>query len=449
MGAAVSDANVQRGEGLQSAEANVQRGEGLQSAEANVQRGDGPQSAEENILQGDRLQSANANVLRGCSPAEVLAASIYRDTAAEVSLGAIRGNAAAVRAALPAGVRLMAVVKADGYGHGGAVSARMAEEGGAELLATAYLEEALGLRAAGIRLPILVLTPIRPEDAALAAEHDLMLTVAGADWLRQMQECRPWRLRQASDGGLPLKIHIKADTGLGRLGIRSKAEWDELAPLLRGGGVVVDGFYTHFATAGLEDVTYLLRQHARFMEMKEWVRESGIEVGSWHCAGSAAALRFPWLAMDMVRIGAALYGFGPKRAVDSLQLRPAMKLRSRLLQTKLLRKGEVIGYDNSYEADEDQWIGTVPIGYADGWTQSFRGSEMLVEGRRVPIVGKICMDQLMVRLPGPCPPGAEAVLIGSQGDECVSCADLAAYLGTVPQEVTTGLSGRIKRIYTE
>lgn len=399
-------------------------------SEANIHRGDGPQSAE-------------ANVLRGCSPAAEHAASIYRDTVAEVSLGAIRGNAAAVRAALPAGVRLMAVVKADGYGHGGAASARMAEEGGAELLATAYLEEALGLRAAGIRLPILVLTPIRPEDAALAAEHDLMLTVAGADWLRQMRKHRGPNCSTA------LKIHVKADTGLGRLGIRSKAEWDELAPLLHGGDVVVDGFYTHFATAGLEDVAFLERQHARFMEMKSWVRESGVEVRSWHCAGSAAALRFPWLAMDMVRIGAALYGFGPKKAVDSVQLRPALTLRSRLLQTKLLSKGEVIGYDNSYMADEDQWIGTVPIGYADGWSQSFRGSEMLVEGRRVPIVGKICMDQLMVRLPGPCPPGAETVLIGSQGDECVTCAELAAYMGTVPQEVTTGLSGRIKRIYTE
>ncbi|MDQ6420980.1 alanine racemase [Paenibacillus sp. LHD-117] len=366
---------------------------------------------------------------------------MYRDTVAEVDLNAIKANVERIRQTLPSGVKLMAVVKADGYGHGGAEAAVMAEQAGADLLSVAYLDEALKLRAKGIALPILILTPIHPAEVMFALEHDLMVTVTSADWFRQMA---PYRHPSSK---IKLRVHVKVDTGLGRIGLRTKEEWDELAPWLAGDDVEVDGFYTHFATAGRPDTGFLERQYAAFLEMKAWSRASGIEAKHYHCAGSAAALRFPGLAMDMVRIGAAMYGFYPEALVRTVRLQPAMTLRSCLIQVKRLRKGECLGYDNSYVAEEDEWIGTVPIGYADGWHQSLRGSEMLVEGVRVPVVGKICMDQLMVRLPQQCEPGTEVVLIGSQGDERITFSELAAFLGSVPQEISTSLSGRVERIY--
>lgn len=396
-------------------------------------------------------------------------------TRAEIDRNAIRGNVASIREMLPRGVRLMAVVKADGYGHGAVEAARMAVEGGAEQLAVAHLEEALQLRAAGLSQPMLVLLPIPPEQAELAIRHELMLTVASAEWFARLWAC-----------GWPqgrLRVHVKADTGLGRLGFRDKEEWLALAPWLRRDDVEVEGVYTHFATAGSADTSFLRLQYARFREMLGWCRASGVRPRLRHCAGSAAALRFPDLAMDMVRIGAAMYGFRPgkpaneelqtarsaqadpwisagsmapadgaKRAVDPAQtlepkLKPAMRLCSRLIAVRRVRQGESLGYDRAYVAAADEWIGTVPIGYADGWSQSLRQGEVLVGGRRAPVVGKICMDQLMVKLPGPCEIGAEVVLIGEQGEARITAAELAAHLGGAPQEVTSALSPRVERVY--
>ncbi|MDF2836781.1 MAG: alanine racemase [Paenibacillus sp.] len=367
---------------------------------------------------------------------------MFRDTVAQVDLGIIRDNIRRIKASLPSRVKLMAVVKAGGYGHGGAESAAMAELAGADMLAVAYLDEALELRAKGSALPILILTPIHPAEVMVALEHELMVTVTGAEWFRQMA---PYRI---AAGSTALKVHVKVDTGLGRIGLRTQAEWDELVPWLASADVEFDGFYTHFATAGREDTGFLERQYTAFLEMKAWVKASGVEARHYHCAGSAAALRFPGLAMDMVRIGAAMFGFYPEKLVHSVKLRPAMRLRSCLIHVKRLRAGECIGYDNSYIAAEDEWIGTVPIGYADGWSQSLRHSVMLVEGQRVPVVGKICMDQLMVKLPGFCVPGTEVVLVGAQGDETITFSELAMLLGSVPQELSTALSGRVERIYS-
>ncbi|MBP1972296.1 alanine racemase [Cohnella thailandensis] len=368
---------------------------------------------------------------------------LLSDTWAEISLSRIRENMLNIRKSLPDSVKLMAVVKANGYGHGDIESAAAAEQAGADYLAVAYLEEAIRLRDAGMKLPILVLTPIRPELTPLALKLDLSLTVASAKWLADVRVYKPF----ASAG--KLRIHVKMDTGLGRIGIRTKREWDELVPWLRAEDVEVDGFYTHFATAGQADTAFLERQTARFAEMKEWGRSSGLTIRHYHCAGSAAALRFPHLAMDMVRIGAAMYGFYPEQLVRSVKLEPALSLHSRLIHVKKLAKGDYLGYGNSYRADEDEWIGTVPIGYADGWTQRMQGTEVLIEGQRAPIVGKICMDQLMIKLPGPCADGALVTLIGLQGEQRITFAELAAHIGNVAQEISASLGPRVARTYTD
>ncbi|RCW51993.1 alanine racemase [Paenibacillus prosopidis] len=366
-----------------------------------------------------------------------------RDTRAEISLIRIRENMLNIRKSLPDSVKLMAVVKANGYGHGDIESAAAAEQAGADYLAVAYLEEALRLRDAGMKLPILVLTPIPPELTQLALELDLTLTVTSAKWFSEMRVFKPY----ASAG--KLRVHVKMDTGLGRIGIRTKDEWDELVPWLSARDVEVDGFYTHFATAGQADTGYLEQQAARFARMKEWGRSSGLAIRHYHCAGSAAALRFPHLAMDMVRIGAAMYGFYPEGLACSVKLEPALSLHSRLIQVKKLAKGEYLGYNNSYRAEEDEWIGTVPIGYADGWSQRMQGTDVLIEGQRTPIVGKICMDQLMIKLPGPCAEGTPVTLIGFQGEQRITFAELAAHIGSVAQEVSTSLGVRVARTYID
>ena len=368
---------------------------------------------------------------------------MLRDTWAEVSLSRIRENMLNIRRSLPNAVKLMAVVKANGYGHGDIESATAAMQAGADYLAVACLEEAVRLREAGMTLPILVLTPIRPELTPLALKLDLILTVISAKWFSEMRGFKP-----CGSAG-KLRVHVKMDTGLGRIGIRTKNEWDELVPWLRARDVEVDGFYTHFATAGQADTGYLEQQAARFARMKEWGRSSGLTIWHYHCAGSIAALRFPHLAMDMVRIGAAMYGFYPSTLACSVKLEPALSLHSRLIQVKELAKGDYLGYNNSYRAKVDEWIGTVPIGYGDGWSQRMQGMDMLIEGQRAPIVGSISMDQLMIKLPGPCVEGTVVTLIGSQGEQSITFAELAAHIGSVAQEVSTSLGVRVARTYID
>ncbi|NGZ77274.1 alanine racemase [Saccharibacillus alkalitolerans] len=399
-----------------------------------------------------------------------MSGAVYRDTRADVDTAAIRRNLSKIRRRFPASVRLMAVVKADGYGHGAIESAEAALEAGADMLGVALLEEAVELREHGIRLPILVLAPVPPQYAELAAALDIRLTVTEADWFRQREELRRPRdgsgEREASNrrdgcvgtigtagggnaagGALPLRVHVKFDTGLGRIGLRSREEWDRLVPWLKRDDIVAEGLFTHFATAGWADTSFVRLQYERFLSMTEWASASGIRSPLLHCCGSASALRFPEMTLDMIRIGAAAYGFYPSALAPQWELEPALTLRSALIQAKRVSAGDTIGYDRAYTARGEEWIGTVPIGYADGWSQIMQGGEVLVGGRRAKVVGRIGMDQLTVRLPGPCRAGDAVVLIGSQDGESISCAEAASRAGIVPQEITASLTRRVPRNY--
>ena len=376
----------------------------------------------------------------------------YRDTRADVDSAAIRRNLSKIRRRFPASVRLMAVVKADGYGHGAIESAEAALAAGADMLGVALLEEAVELRERGIRLPILVLAPVPPRYAELAAALDIRLTVTEADWFRQREEFRrqsgaPRGGGTRTPNGPPLRVHVKLDTGLGRIGLRTREEWEQIVPWLKREDVVAEGLFTHFATAGWADASFVKKQYERFIRMTEWARSSGIHSALLHCCGSASSLRFPEMSLDMIRIGAAAYGFYPSALAPQWELEPALTLRSALIQAKRVSAGDTIGYDRAYTARGEEWIGTVPIGYADGWSQIMQGGEVLVGGRRAKIVGRIGMDQLTVRLPGPCRAGDPVVLIGSQGGEKISCAEAASRAGIVPQEITASLTGRVPRNY--
>lgn len=364
----------------------------------------------------------------------------YRDTWAEINLDHISYNIEEMKRHIGENVKVFAVVKANGYGHGDEEVAREALNSGASYLAVAFLDEAVALRKKGITVPILVLGICRPEDVRIAAENQISLTVFQKQWLREAKEILP--------SGARLTIHVKLDTGMGRLGVRDKNELKELETLIKDNpSFYLEGVYTHFATADELDFTYFEQQMKRFQEMISCFEARPEFI---HTSNSAAALIHPETHHNAVRMGIAMYGLTPSPEIEPVlpfRLKPAFSLHTKLVHVKKINKGERLSYGATYEAAEDEWIGTLPIGYADGWIRKLQGQEVLVEGRRVPIVGRICMDQCMVKLPGELPIGTVVTLIGKQGEEYISVNEVAEKLQTINYEITCMVAGRIPRVY--
>ncbi len=364
----------------------------------------------------------------------------YRDTWAEINLDHISYNMKEMKRHIGENVKVFAVVKANGYGHGDEEVAREALNAGASYLAVAFLDEAVALRKKGITSPILVLGMCRPEDVRIASEYQISLTVFQKQWLREAKAVLP--------SGARLTIHVKLDTGMGRLGVRDKDELKELESLIKDNpGFYLEGVYTHFATADELDFTYFEQQMKRFQEMISCFEARPEFI---HTSNSAAALIHPETHHNAVRMGISMYGLTPSLEIEPVlpfRLKPAFSLHTKLVHVKKINKGERLSYGATYEAAEDEWIGTLPIGYADGWIRKLQGQEVLVEGSRVPIVGRICMDQCMVKLPGELPIGTVVTLIGKQGDEYISVNEVAAKLQTINYEITCMVAGRIPRVY--
>lgn len=368
---------------------------------------------------------------------------IYRDTWAEVNLQAIEHNVQAIKAKLQAETEIMAVVKANGYGHGAVAVAKRALEAGATYLAVALLEEAVTLREAGITAPILVMGWVSAEHAPIAAKHNITLTMFQEQWLKNV----PNHLSK------PLKVHMKWDTGMGRLGIQSV---DELKPLLdniqRLKHIHLTGIFTHFATADDTDLSYFHKQQKRFQVMLDAFAQLWPKKVAIHTGNSAASIRFPKNMYHYIRFGVAMYGLYPSSAVkqeNKIELKQSLTLHSRLSHVKRINKGNSISYGQTYFAKDDEWIGTLPIGYADGWARKLQGFHVLINGRRVPIVGRICMDQMMVKLDQQYPIGTKVTLIGTQQGETISADDVADYLETINYEIPCMLTSRIPRVYVE
>ncbi|MGV2622579.1 UNVERIFIED_CONTAM: alanine racemase [Halobacillus marinus] len=370
--------------------------------------------------------------------------SYYRDTYVEVNLNHIAQNIHQLKERLGSSKKIYAVVKADAYGHGDIQVAEAALEAGAEGLAVAILDEALKLREAGVTAPLLVMGWIRPEDAALAAVHDIAVTVFQREWLAQAGE-------QALER--PLRIHLKLDTGMGRIGVRSEAELDEILPYIdEQPNFQLEALFTHFATADEADTTYLEEQQRRFDELFAHFEGKWQENVEIHTSNSAASMRFPEKTAHFVRFGISMYGLYPSQDVKRerpIDLQPAMSLHSQLIHVKQLEAGEAVSYGATYKAQETEWIGTVPIGYADGWTRKLQGMDVLVDGKRHPIVGRICMDQLMIRLDQEYPIGTKVTLIGKQEDQEISADDIAARLDTINYEVPCMIGSRVPRVYVK
>ncbi|RYL87818.1 alanine racemase [Sporolactobacillus sp. THM7-4] len=372
--------------------------------------------------------------------------SFFRETWVDIDLDAVASNVMNMRKRIPSETALMAVVKANGYGHGAAQVAKMALANGAEWLAVALLDEGIKLRMQGILAPILVLSPIRASDAALAAKYHISLTVFQKEWVKEAE--------QAYHSEEPVFLHIACDTGMGRIGIRSREEAQELAEAIsKDRRFIVEGMFTHFATADQKDETYFNEQYRRFETMIDWIHETGVHPAIIHCGNSATTLKYPAEKrhlFNMVRYGISMYGLSPSpEMADKLpfELRRALSLHSRLTHVKRVERGAAIGYGATYRTKTEEWIGTVPIGYADGWLRALSGSDVLVGGRRCPIVGRICMDQLMIRLSDYFPVGTEVTLIGKDESDEITADEVADRLQTINYEVTCMIHPRVPRVY--
>ncbi|HYH58875.1 MAG TPA: alanine racemase [Thermoleophilaceae bacterium] len=362
---------------------------------------------------------------------------------ARIDLGAVERNCRHLRSLLAPGARLCAVVKADGYGHGDVLCGRAAIDGGADWLAVATAAEAEELRRHGIRARILVMGALTREDArtALAAAADVVA------WDERFVALLD-DLARADD--LAARVHVKLDTGMGRLGARSVDGARAVANAVEAAGrLELSGAMTHFATADEPDGDAFADQLERFAPFADELRGDGRLV---HAANSAGTYRDSAAHFDMVRCGIAIYGLDPFHEDPSARgLEPALRLESYVAAVRRFEPGDSAGYGRRWRADRATWVGTLPIGYGDGWRRGLtNNADVLVRGRRYPLAGTVSMDNITIDL-GPetdVVPGDVAVLIGADGDERILCEEVARRLDTINYEITCGLSSRVRRAHT-
>ncbi|MGI6127433.1 MAG: alanine racemase, partial [Planifilum sp.] len=339
------------------------------------------------------------------------------------------------------------VVKADAYGHGAVPAARAALSAGADSLAVAFLDEALELRAAGVSAPILVMGYTPPRAVGEAVRNDVTLTVYSEEVVEALG-C------QVAREGRSVDVHVKVDTGMGRIGLLEEDFPAFLRHFARFPRLRIGGVYTHFACADEPDKGYTHFQHRRLLRFLDQLREAGMDTPLVHCSNSAAAIALPEYRHALVRIGIGMYGYYPSEELNRrvIRLKPALTLKTRIVRLKRPPKGTGISYGKTVTVDGSRWIATIPVGYADGLSRrlSNRGSA-LVKGRRVPIVGRVCMDQTMLDVTEAMPVsvGDEVVLYGRQGDEVICVDEVARLLDTISYEVTCAVGWRVPRVYLE
>ncbi len=380
------------------------------------------------------------------APASETAAGGW-STWAEIDLGAVAHNIREFRRVIGPAVRLMAVVKADAYGHGADPVARACLRAGADALGVARLPEAAALREGGIKAPILVFGHTPPERAETLLDLDLAQAVHSLDAASALS-------RAASERGGRVRIHVKVDTGMGRLGIVAA---DRRAPetvraVCALPGTVPEGIFTHFASADSADKTFARGQLSAFEALLMRLGGDGVSFPLRHAANSAALLELPEAHFDLVRPGIGIYGLYPSGEVDRTRarLKPAMTLKARVVQVKAVPEGFPISYGSTYATPAPTTIATVSVGYADGYDRllSSRG-HMVVRNRRAPVVGRVCMDLTMLDV-GHIPEvavGDEVVVLGRQGDAGVSADEIAGAVGTINYEVVSAITARVPRVY--
>jgi alanine racemase len=378
-------------------------------------------------------------------------------TWAEINLGTYAHNIKELKRITRAPARLMAVVKANGYGHGAVEVAREALQNGAQYLGVARINEAIPLREAGLSAPILIFGYSPPVLAPMLIDYELTQTVYCLSTARALSE-------QATRKGKKITVHLKVDSGMGRLGFLLEAintipndttlsnPVREIEAITRLPGLTVEGIFTHFATADSADKSYADLQLDRFMELLNRLQKAGLEPPLRHAANSGALIDMPDSHLDMVRSGIATYGLHPSDETNKsmVNLKPVMTLKSKIIHLKKVPPGFNISYGITYQTKNHTTIATIPVGYADGFNRllSSRGY-MLVHGQRVPIVGRVCMDLTMLDVGEITGVALEddVVVIGEQGDEAVTADEIAASIGTINYEIVSTITGRVPRVY--
>ena len=364
----------------------------------------------------------------------------YRPTKAVIDLGAIKKNLTAFQQR-SGDAEVIAVVKADAYGHGVLAVAKTAIENGVRLLAVATPDEALYLREQGIGADLLILGATPSNFIRVAQQHNIIVTAVSLDWLSM-----------ASVNVAPeldaLKIHLKVDTGMQRIGVQLD-EVDEAFGFIADHHFDFKGIFTHFATADEHDSPLFLEQVRAMNGVIDKLDDPSVMI---HISNSAAAIMHPDLACDAVRVGISLYGIAPSPYVGQempFELHPALSLETEIIHVKKVKAGQALSYGATYQAEQDEWIATLPIGYADGMLRGLQGQEVLVKGQRVPVVGRICMDQCMIRVSEKLPIGEKVQLIGSQAGERIFIDEWARKLDTIPYEIPCILTKRVPRVYSD
>ena len=355
-----------------------------------------------------------------------------------VDPGKIEQNMREICSALPEHVRALAVVKADGYGHGALQTARAAIHGGASMLAVASVDEGTALRDAGIRIPILVLGAVTGYDVKQGVEAGLIQTVCSPDMVRMCESA-------ATETGKQTEVHLKIDTGMGRIGIRTEKEKEQVMKTLQEcPHVKLSGAYTHFADAdgGEDGERYTEQQFRRFLELTDGLPEDVIR----HCCNSAAIHRHPEMHLDMVRAGISLYGYPPVKT--NMKLEPCMTWTATVSYVKELAPGSYVSYGRTWQANRTIRAATVTCGYGDGYHRSASGKAcVLIHGKRAAVIGRICMDQMVADVTDipDVKPGDEVILIGREGHEQITAEDLAKWSGTISYEILLSVGSRVKK----
>lgn len=368
----------------------------------------------------------------------------YRPTVAEIDLGAVRDNVKELGSFLAPGVERLAVVKANGYGHGDVEVARACLDAGASRLGVALVEEGVRLREAGIEAPILILVEATPEASKEIVARDLTPSIFTLESARSLDDA-------ASLAGRRLPVHVCVDTGMHREGAPFELGPRLVEDIARLGSLEVEGLWSHFAMGEHETHPFTVTQIERFRDLCSAVERVGIEVPVRHLTSSAGIVLYPDAHFELVRMGIMIYGLHPHAALRSrCRLRPAMRLVSAVGTTRRVPAGEGVSYGLTYEPERDTSIATVLIGYADGYARLLSNQgEVLVGGKRRRVAGRVTMDQIMVDCGDDAvAAGDEAVLIGRQGDDEITADEIADRTGTINYEVVTSVGPRVPRVYT-
>jgi len=365
---------------------------------------------------------------------------------AEINLDRLSHNCREVRRITPRSAAIMAAVKADAYGHGAPMAAETFLKNGATSLAVANLDEAIELRNGGIEAQILVLGYIQKHQYHRMLRYGVTPTIYQVEQARNLSEA-------AQKMGVEAKIHVKLDTGLGRLGFQASTEAVKAVEKIASiPGIVVEGVYSHFATAYDEDKTYTRVQFNRFMATVEGIESKGIEIPVKHISNSAAVVNLPEYSLDMVRPGSALYGLYPEKGSEckNIDNKICMTLKAKPALIKTVPKGAGISYGLVFKTERESRIATLPIGYADGYRRSLTNKgQVAINGVRAPVVGRVCMDQCMVDVTDikGLKDDDEVILFGDGSDNSPHIDEVAGWAGTINEEIVSNVSRRVPRVY--